>query len=171
MPKIRATIKAQSKQEAIRMKTKLLAILTALALTACAVTTPVEIIGGTVLVSDNIDSMQVDIGEYSENQDIIKELDELQAEILTAISTGDGAIDVNLYYDRALFIYAVLKAEAVDRHDEMTQNQWARLSALDNQLVALNDKVLLFKQDLESSGFNLDLIYSATALIKLYKLL
>lgn len=145
--------------------------LAVLLLTACTLTTPVEIVGGAVLASDKIDSMQVDIGDYSQNQDIIKELDKLQDEVLNAISTGKGALDVDQYYDRSLFIYAVLKNEAVSRKDELSTYQWQKLIELDNQLISLNDKVLLFKQDVANSGFNLELIYTATTLIKFYKLL
>lgn len=158
------------KYRGYRMKNYLLG-LAMLLLTACTLTTPVEIVGGAVLASDKIDSMQVDIGEYSHNQDIIKELDKLQDEVLNAIATGDGALDVDKYYDRALFIYAVLKAEAVDRKGEMNAYQWNKIVDLDNQLVSLNDKVLIFKQDVENSSFNLELIYTATTLIKFYKLL
>ncbi|AUR87154.1 coil containing protein [Vibrio phage 1.097.O._10N.286.49.B3] len=103
--------------------------------------------GDITVVSENVDKVHTSIGEYSNNQEVLAELDELQESLLAALDGGPELLNLDIYYAQATDIYHVLKAEAVERDSELTDAQRRELQVLDAQVLHLNEEVVQFKED------------------------
>ena len=141
----------------------------AIGLSGCQLTSTADLATDTILTSINVDAMQTDLGEYVNSQTALDEVDNVQVDLLTTLSTGEGAEYILSYQARILVAYTTLRNEALERWGELSQTQQTNLINLDNQLIALNDK---FNNVLNSTGFTaevLDLLYRTTMLITYYK--
>ena len=150
------------------MKKLLLAVTATLALSACQ-TTPIDTAAGIILASDKIDLMQTELGEFSSNQEALKELDSLQADIKNTMTTGGDILSIESYHVRAIMIYETLKGEVKTRWSELSAEQQAKLIALDNDLVEINANIVAMKNSVNVKSEVLEMIYSATVLMSYYK--
>ena len=149
---------------------KVLLLGAAVALSGCQLLTDsVDVAASTIFASDSVDAMQTELGDYSDNQTALVELDQLQAEIKETLTTGDNALYVESYRARALIIYSTLKDEAVSRWTELSTEQQASMIALDNELIALNESIEDMLSSVEAETSILDMIYRATILMTYYK--
>lgn len=134
---------------------KLLILTLALFVSACSfqqAADVAEISVETALVSDSVDEAQTEYGEYVVAQDALIELDLLQAEIKEVLSGNVLEIStLETYYYRAVAIYNTLYAEAVERQGELTDAQIAELTALNVQLLDLNEDITNFTADESNS--------------------
>lgn len=152
-----------------KIKMLSIALFAAISVSACQLTSTADLATDTILTSINVDAMQTDLGEYVNSQTALDEVDSVQVDLLTTLSTGKGAEYILSYQARILVAYTTLRNEALERWGELSQTQKTNLINLDNQLIALNDK---FNNVLNSTGFTsevLDILYRTTILITYYK--
>ena len=147
----------------------LLTALTALSLSACQITPVVDTAADIIFASDKIDTIQTELGEFSSNQEALKELDSLQVDIKNTLTTGGDLFAVESYHARALIIYATLKGEVKSRWSELTAEQQAILIALDNELISINTGIVAMKNSAGVSDDLFDMLYRATVLMSYYK--
>ena len=150
------------------MKKLLLAVTATLALTACQ-TTPIDTAAGIILASDKIDLMQTELGEFSSNQEALKELDSLQADIKNTMTTGGDILSIESYHARTVITYETFKREIKTRWSELTAEQQAKLIALDNDLIEINANIVAMKNSANVKSEVLEMIYRATVLMSYYK--
>lgn len=151
------------------MKRILLTSAIALSLTACQVTAPIDTAAGIILASDKIDLLQSELGEFSSNQEALKELDSLQIDIRSTMTTGGDILSVESYHARALMIYATLKDEVKVKWSLLSVEQQASIIALDNELIEVNANIVAMKNSVTVKDDVLELIYRATILMSYYK--
>ena len=147
----------------------LLTALTALSLSACQITPVVDTAADIIFASDKIDTIQTELGEFSSNQEALKELDSLQSDIKNTLTTGGDLFAVESYHARALIIYTTLKSEVKSRWDELTAEQQATLIALDNELISINTSIVAMKNSAGVSDDLFEMLYRATMLMSYYK--
>ena len=129
----------------------------------------------TIAVSKQVDKVQMSLGEYSRNQDVLAELDEVQEGLIAALNGGTELLNLDIYYARATNIYKVLQAEAVERDDELTSAQRKQLRILDAQVLRLNNEVANFKggnpviDKLELARDILGITTKAITVVKFYR--
>lgn len=145
-------------------------IFLALLLTACNITVPAEIAAETITTSAEVDKAQAELGQYADSV-TMAELDALQAEITTALKTGDGALEVNDYYERSVKLYLILKAEVISRSGEMTDTQKIMISELDAKLNHLNETIVQLKTENPTSLVVLETLGDVATILKFYALL
>lgn len=148
----------------------IITIFLSLFLTACNVTVPVEIAAETITTSADIDKAQAELGQYADSS-TMAELDTLQAEIEAALKTGQGVLDVNDYYDRAVKLYLKISAEAAARSDEMTEQQKQMLLELDARLIDLNANIIQLKAENPTGVLVLEALGDVATILKFYALL
>lgn len=144
------------------MKNLLLALTVAL-LSACSVNSALDaavITSSTVAVSREVDVVQGEVGKYSNNQATISELDAIQEEVAAVLQGKLPDIDILTIYARAKVVYGVLYQEVVERKDELTEEQLAEFTTLNNNLLALAAKVDAF----EANEENTNLLTAASSL-------
>ena len=159
--------------------TTILIFLLSTLLTACVTTEQVkegtEISVNAYIVNEAVDSVQSSLGQYSVNQETIKQLDELQVDISDALKGGDAILKIDGFYQRGVEIYNVLNAEAMERHDELTPAQQNMLRVLNVAIINLDTKIKAFKENennkeiVESVESMVDLIGTAKAVLSIYK--
>lgn len=147
----------------------LLTVLTALSLSACQITPVVDTAADIIFASDKIDTIQTELGEFSSNQEALKELDSLQSDIKNTLTTGGDLFAVESYHARALMIYATLKGEVKSKWALLSVEQKASIIALDNELIEVNANIVAMKNSVSVKDDILELIYRATILMSYYK--
>ena len=129
----------------------------------------------TIVLSNEVDKVQSSLGEYSNNQDTLAELDELQDGLIAALQGGSELLNLEVYYAQATNIYNVLKAEAVERDNELSDTQRKQLAILDAQVARLDEEILTFKEGIPSvdsialAKDILGLTSQAVTIVKFYK--
>lgn len=151
------------------MKRILLTSVITLSLTACQVTTPIDTAAGIILASDKIDLLQTELGEFSSNQEALKELDSLQFDLRHTMTTGGDILSIESYHARALLTYKTLKDEVKKKWALLSVEQQASIVALDNELIEINTSIVAMKKSVTVKDDILEMIYRATILMSYYK--
>ena len=129
----------------------------------------------TIVLSNEVDKVQSSLGKYSNNQDTLAELDKLQDGLIAALQGGSELLNLEIYYAQATNIYNVLKAEAVERDNELSDTQRKQLAILDAQVARLDEEILTFKEGIPSvdsialAKDILGLTSQAVTIVKFYK--
>lgn len=123
----------------------------ALSLTACVTTEQVkdgaEISANAYIANESVRIANAAIGGFAVNQEAINELNKWQSEFDQSIKDGTVITQVDYFYNWGLSIYVPLRAEAIERQDELSPLQLDMLLLLDSQLMSLSEKVIAFKAD------------------------
>lgn len=120
-------------------------------LSACVSTAQVkdgaEISANAYIANESVRIANATLGGFAVNQEAITELNQWQSEFDQAIKDGAVIAKVDYFYNWGLSIYVPLRAEAIDRQDELSPLQLDMLLLLDKQLMSLSDKIVAFKTD------------------------
>lgn len=141
-----------------------------LPLSACGLLAPaVDIGASTILASSEVDKLQDELSPYVDNKEALRALDELQEDIQYTATTGGDVLFIEQYQLRAEFIYSELAKEVSLRMSELSEDQIARLVALDKDLKAINAAIASLKTSASFAEEAYDLIYKTTVLMTYFK--
>lgn len=122
-----------------------------LGLSACVSTEQVkngaELSANAYIANESARIANAAIGGFAVDQASIAEFEKWQLEFDQSVKDGTVVGKVDYFYNWALGFYTPLRAEAIERQDELSPLQLEMLLLLDKQLMSLSDKIVAFRSD------------------------